>query len=86
NKAALKFKIKRAGGTVSINGAFIGNQGRTVFRRVGNKRLPIEGVSTIDVPQMFNTRRINAAVVAAMRAKFPAIFQRELTFALSKWA
>ena len=28
----------------NVKGAFIGNQGRTVFKRVGNDRLPIEPV------------------------------------------
>ena len=68
----------------TIKGAFIGNKGRTVFRREGKGRLPIAPVRTIDVAQMFNTRRINAAVVAAMHARFPAIFQRELAYVLSK--
>ena len=68
----------------TINGAFIGNKGRTVFMREGKGRLPINPVRTIDVAQMFNTRRINAAVVAAMNARFPAIFERELAFALSR--
>ena len=68
----------------TIKGAFIGNKGRTVFRRVGKARLPINSVRTIDVPQMFNTRRINAAVVSAMRGRFPGIFQRELAYALSR--
>jgi hypothetical protein len=67
-----------------IKGTFIGNKGRTVFRRVGKARLPIEPVRTIDVAQMFNARRINAAVVSAMKQKFPAIFQRELAYALTK--
>jgi len=67
-----------------IKGAFIGNKGRTVFKRDSAARLPISPVQTIDVAQMFNTRRINAAVQAAMHAKFPAIFQRELAFAMSR--
>lgn len=74
----------RKGQRKTIKGSFIGNKGRTVFRRVGKARLPIEPVRTIDVGQMFNTRRINAAVVAAMDMRFPVIFQRELRFALSR--
>lgn len=74
----------RKGGRKEIKGSFIGNKGRTVFRRTGDKRLPIEPVQTIDVAQMFNTRRINAAVVAAMRQKFPAIFERELRYAMTR--
>lgn len=74
----------RKGGRKVIKGAFIGNKGRTVFKRTGSQRLPIEPVQTIDVGQMFNTRRINAAVLRAIEGKFPAIFERELRFALSR--
>lgn len=44
-------KIRRAGSYQLVKGAFIGNQGRTVFRRVGKERLPIESLQAIDVPQ-----------------------------------
>lgn len=60
----IQFQIKRGGGRKQIPGAFVGNQGRTVFRRTGKARLPIDAVSTIDVPQMFNTRRIARRVLA----------------------
>lgn len=60
----LRFQIKRGGGRKTVPGAFIGNRGRTVFRRIGTARLPIEPISTIDVPSMFNTRRIAARVRA----------------------
>ena len=59
----LRFQIKKTGGKKTIQGAFIGNKGRTIFERTGDARLPIKPVTTIDVPQMFNTRRINAVVV-----------------------
>jgi len=73
-------KIKRAGGKKALKGAFIGNKGRTVFERTGNSRLPIKPVQTIDVAQMFNTRRINAKVVDVMKARFPEVFEREARF------
>jgi hypothetical protein len=80
-------KIKRAGGKKALGPkAFIGNKGRTVFERVGAKRLPIRPLRTIDVAQMFNTRRINDAVTRKMREKFPAIFAREAAFYLRKFA
>jgi hypothetical protein len=69
-----------------IAGAFIGNKGRTVFRRTTSRRLPIEPVRTIDVAQMFNAKRINAKVVAAINERFPAVFAREMRFALSRLA
>jgi len=81
----LFFKVKRSGGKKAIAGAFIGNKGRTVFMRDGKARLPIHAVQTIDVPQMFNQKRINAAVVAALIAKFPAIFEREAAFYLRRF-
>jgi len=77
--------IRKSAGRKLIKGAFIANQGRTVFRRVGDKRLPIEAVQTIDVPQMFNTKRINAVVVKLMRTKFPEIFEREVRFYTARW-
>jgi hypothetical protein len=85
DRPQLRFQIKRAGGKQIIPGAFIGNKGRTVFIRQGNKRLPIKALRTIDVAQMFNTRRVNAAVVRKMREKFPVIFAREAAFYLRKF-
>lgn len=76
--------VIRKGQRKVIAGAFIGNKGRTVFKRTGKPRLPIKPVQTIEVAQMFNTRRINAAVVAAIRQRFPAIFEHELRYALSR--
>ena len=79
-------QIKRTGGKKALGPkAFIGNKGRTVFERVGKGRLPIKPIRTIDVAQMFNTRRVNAAVVRKMREKFPVIFAREAKFYLSKF-
>lgn len=80
------FQIKRTGGRKVIPGAFIGNKGRTVFIRVGKARLPIKALSTIDIPQMFNTKRINEVVVATMLKRFEANFNRELRTVLGGWA
>ena len=66
--AQLRVKIKRTGGMKVIPGAFIGNNGRTVFRRVGKARLPIKALTTIDTAQMFMTRRIHQVVVAKIKA------------------
>lgn len=95
-KTGVSVKIKRNGARKTLTGTFIGNKGRTVFERVKDTRMAsrkaakthserIRPVQTIDVPQMFNTRRINAAVVAAMLGRFPAIFEREVSFALSQF-
>lgn len=75
----------RKGRAKEIAGAFIGNKGRTVFRRTGASRLPIEPVRTIDVAQMFNTQRINRRVLAVIEQRFPVVFERELRFALARF-
>lgn len=80
----LGFQIKRGGGTKRIAGVFIGNKGRTVFVREGRARLPIKAVTTIDVAQMFNTRRINGVVVAFIQQKFPELLARELQYFASR--
>lgn len=78
-------KIRKSGGRKVIRGAFIGNKGRTVFRRVGKERLPIEPIRTIDVAQMFNAKRINARVIDTIKARFPEVWDRELAYALAQF-
>lgn len=82
----LGFQIKRTGGRKVIPGAFIANQGRTVFIRTGKARLPIKAVNTIDIPQMFNTKRINQVVRQVMLERFSANFHRELRTVLKGFA
>lgn len=92
-------RIRKDGGRKLIRGAWIGNNGRTVFVRepgttmrsrakyAGTKHAErITGVRTINVPQMFNTQRINARVLAHIRTVFPTIFAREAAFAISRAA
>lgn len=82
----LGFQIKRDGGKKVLLGAFIGNSGRTVFIRKGKSRMPIRALNTIDIPQMFNARKINQVVRAAMMERFSANFQRELRVVLGGFA
>lgn len=82
-KAELYFQIRRAGGKKFHKGAFIGNQGRTVFERVGKSRLPIRPVFAIAVPQMFNAKKIRIPVQEFIAAKFPAVFEAEARYFLS---
>lgn len=81
----LRFQVRKTGGKKIITVAFIGNKGRTVFIRTGKARLPIKAVSTIDVPQMFNQKRINAKVVGVIQARFPEVFARESKFFIAKF-
>ena len=79
----LHFKIRRQGGKSTIKGTFIGNQGRTVFRRIGKARLPIEPVQTVGVPQMFQTKRVQIPIQQWIPGKFAEVFERELAYYLS---
>jgi hypothetical protein len=78
----LSFQIKRGGGRKQIPGAFIATNKRTggtaVFVREGNERMPIVTKTTIDFPQMFNTKRINEVVRDVMQRNFSSNFDREL--------
>lgn len=83
----LRFRIKKQGGKEIIAGAFIatGKGGNVlVFRRVGKERYPIEAISTIGVPQMFTTQRINRPVREWIVANFPRIWQSEARYYLSR--
>jgi hypothetical protein len=76
----IPFQIKRAGGRVTVKGAFVANKGRTVFVREGESRLPIKPVRTIGVPQMFSSRKINDDVVRHVNEILPKLFKHELDF------
>lgn len=77
-------RVLRTGGRELLPGAFIANEGRTVFRREGKARLPIKPVQVIDVPQMFNTRRVHRRVRDFIEARLPEVFEREAAFALRR--
>ena len=82
----IPFEIRRNGGRVYVKGAFIGNDGRTVFQRIGKERLPIRAVETINVPQMFNARKNLDGVTAWLRENLPRIFASELKFYMAREA
>jgi len=82
NQNQLRFQIKKVGGKKIITGAFIANKGRTVFIREGADRLPIKALSTIDVPQMFNARKIRSRVEARIRRELPVEFDRAIRAAM----
>lgn len=76
----VSFKVKKSGPRKTIPGAFLINDGKTVMIRVGKERLPIKALQTIDVAQMFNTKRINAKVLRFINDKFPTIFVNEAKY------
>lgn len=85
--AQLRVKIKRSGGMKVIPKAFIGNNGRTVFARVGKSRLPIKALTTIDTAQMFMTRRVHQVVVDKIKANAGYVLRDEMAMLIqgSKW-
>ena len=74
----LRVKVRRQGGWKVIPGAFIGNNGRTVFRRIGTGRLPIEGVTTIDVPQLMLSEIGQSNFRKAVTDAFPNLLRHEI--------
>lgn len=92
-KSALVFSIKRGGGTKTIPGAFAitKNGVRFVVERIpgttmksrgryaGTKHAEkLKGVTTIDIPQMFNARKINAKITKKIVSEFPIEFGRSI--------
>lgn len=84
-RKGVTFKVKRGGPRQLIPGAFLINGGNTVMIREGKSRLPIKALQTIDVAQMFNTKRINAKVVQMIQARFPGIFANDVKFFTAKF-
>jgi hypothetical protein len=94
----VSFKVRKNGPRKTIPGAFIANDGRTVFIRTGQAKRrmrsglsagrlkePIKALTTVDLQGMFKTKRINARVVAAIESKFPAIFASEVRYWAQKF-
>ena len=80
----LGFKFKKGGGVKNIEGAFIGNKGRTIFVRTGDKRLPIKPVQMIGVSQMFNTKRISTRVMDKVRSELGIEMERAINEVLRR--
>lgn len=80
----LGFLIKKGGGLKEIKGAFLGNNGRTVFERVGKGRLPIKPVQVIGYSQMFASRKISRRVMDKVRADLPIELDRALAMLKAK--
>lgn len=80
----LGFTITKSGGVKKIPGAFVGNKGRTVFRRVGDARKPIEPVPVVGVGQMFNFKGISTRVMQKIDADLLVEINRAVAFMVSK--
>lgn len=94
----LGFRITKAGGLKSKAGAFVGNQGRTVFIRNPNKTMKsrsgkltkhsqaIEPLQVIGVSQMFRTRAIERAVMNKIEAELGTEVRRAVDMVLARRA
>jgi len=65
-------------------GTFIANQGRTVFVREGQERLPIRPVHGPSLPREFGRAEFLANLRAAVNAKWKTEFAAQLKYYLSK--
>ena len=82
----LGFIIKKAGGIKKIEGAFLGNKGRTVFIREGKGRLPIKPLQVIGFSQMFNSKRVSARVMKKINDELPVEVDRAIAMLLARGA
>ncbi len=80
----LGFLIKRQGGLKAIPGAFLGNKGRTIFKRTGKSRLPIEPVQVIGFSQMFSSRRISDRILAKINTDLLVEIERSIARLMAK--
>ena len=65
-------------------GTFLGNRGRTVFKRVGGKRLPIKPVWGPSIPREFIRNQLDRTIGRVVRERFPVHFRQNMAFLLSK--
>jgi hypothetical protein len=85
-------QARRSGGVVAnawskrrlYRGTFIGNQGRTVFVRVGPARLPIKAVHGPSIPREIERDTIRPIVERTIRERWPINFAADLKFFLGK--
>ena len=87
----LRFKVLKAGSLKTIDGAFLGNNGRTVFRRVPGttmksnpKKEGIAPVQVIGVSQMFNTRVIRSRVLDRVNRELVDEVNRAVALVISR--
>lgn len=86
----LRFVFKKGSGGKRIEGAFIGNKGRTVFRRIGKpsardpRREAIAPVQVIDVPAMFRSKKVRTRVLERINRDLPIELDRAAKAVLAR--
>jgi hypothetical protein len=69
-------RARERGKLKTFRGTFIGNAGRTVFRRVGKRRLPIVGVTGGSIPKTMTEAAVKEAIDDKFRQRWPVEFDR----------
>ena len=65
-------------------GTFIGNQGRTVFKRVGKQRTPIQAVWGPSIPKTMLQDAVVKAMAQTARTQWQKNFARDMQFYLDR--
>jgi hypothetical protein len=81
-KVGATVRVKVGGGRKTVAGAFIaaGRGGQNVFRRVGNRRLPIRRLTSVSIPQAFDNDSVTTAVQRIASAVFDKNFEQQIVF------
>lgn len=85
-------QAQRAGGVIAnawgkkrlYRSTFIGNVGRTVFRRTGAGRLPITAVHGPSIPREMAREKVSKFLRQVVRTRWPINFAADLRFFLRK--
>ena len=80
----LGFLVRRGGGVKQIKGAFVANNGRTVFMRTGKERLPIKPVRVIGFSQMFASKKISERVMGKINTDFKVEIERAIAMVMAR--
>lgn len=91
----LGFRILKAGGIKQIPGAFVGNNGRTVFKRLAGKYMSsrsgqtkhseaLNAVRVVGVSQMFNSRAIRTRVMTKITEDMATEINRAINAVIAR--
>lgn len=82
-KTGVSIKILNKGSRKVVKGAFIANQGKTVFQRKTKARLPIKTVTAMSPSQMISSKLRDRRIEEATR-KAPKKFQHNFDYYIGK--
>lgn len=80
-RQGVSVKVKKRGSRKIVKGAFL--FGKNIYKREGEARYPLGVMSTLSIPQMFNTNIINKGK-KQFDESYPKTFAHNLNYYLSK--